>query len=102
MSSWEDRIEEVRKLFNHICIVHDYKLIRMVGISQDFMDVYYVGMDPDGGLGYYTFVGSCESLKDNFPRYAALENHFTLNRCPPQDEFQITIGITCAANTKFY
>lgn len=87
--TWDEMVDEVKQMFNHICIVHDMKIIRVVGISSDFMDVYYLGMDPQNGLQHYTFVGPCESLKGKVERYDCLDAHFSMNRCPPEDEFLI-------------
>lgn len=88
--TWEEMIEEVKTSFNHICIVHDTRIARIVGIGSDFMDVYYIGMElHKDGLQYYSFVGPCESLKGKVERYDNLDSVFSMNRCPPQDEFLV-------------
>lgn len=93
---------EVRGMFNDICIVHDHQMGRVVGIHMDAVDYYYViqvkqgdishGRElPEGGREYYaSAVGHCSSLRDH-ERYKAIEKVFTLNGCPPAEEFIISI-----------
>lgn len=86
--------DEMRPLLNHIVLVHDDWIGRLVGIHRDAMDVYYHVRVPDhhrrthGGRNdvYASCVGACVSLS-GIERYDRLEEGFTLNGCPPVDEF---------------
>lgn len=85
----EAYIEEVRDMFNHICLLHDSELVRCIGFAEDALDFYYIVKDKFGKLSFGTFVGACISLKDSYERYGQLENIFNLNGCPPEEEFII-------------
>lgn len=94
-------IDEVRKIFNHICIVHDMELVRVIGFHEDVMDYYYIVKTQSGKIYYATFVGPCVSLADSYPRYDIMEQNFHRNGCERAEHFQFTIA-TDAENYKMY
>jgi hypothetical protein len=103
-----DFTKECKTMFNDICIVGDMDLVRLVGCSYDLMDMYYHVRFPNGfhevAMGrdmHMTAVGPCVSLKGIYPRYDALETHFSLNGCPPVPEFIETVS-TPEENEKMY
>lgn len=89
--------DEMRPLHNHICIVHDEWMGRLVGIHEDAMDLYYrIRLRESDRLRhggreevYMTCVGACETLQ-GVERYDRIEANFTRQGCPPADEFMIT------------
>jgi len=95
--------DEMRPLHNHICIVHDDMMGRLVGIHEDAMDLYYRirlrdrdmdrhGTAKTGGREVYaTCVGACVSLA-GIDRYEMLEAQFTRDGCPQEPEFLITVA----------
>lgn len=89
-----DFSKECRDMHNHICIVGDTEIGRLVGCFRDQMDMYYhirfmYGHDKNSTNQdvYWSAVGACISLKDTYSRYDQLENTFALNGCPPSEEF---------------
>lgn len=87
----EDFIKEMRAMHNHIVIVHDHQLGRLVGFHEDDNDYYYHVRHIDRGpTVYHSAVGHCESLKGVYSRYDVLDRIFTMNGAPPSDEFLIT------------
>lgn len=89
-------------MFNDICIVHDHQMGRVVGVHIDAIDAYYIirtrngdipyGKDlPGGGKEYKaSAAGACITLK-GVERYDQIERSFTLNGCPPAEEFIVSI-----------
>ena len=85
----EPYIDEVKAIFNHICLLHDTDLVRCIGFSTDALDYYYIVKDLRGKVYHSTFVGPCVSLKGTYSRYDILENLFTINGSPPEEEFRV-------------
>jgi hypothetical protein len=78
--------DEMRPLFNEICMINDSELVRLVGVAQDEMDLYYIvhSMQPNPTGSRVTFasaVGHCYSLKAHLPaeRYAQTDSIFAMN-----------------------
>lgn len=82
---------EAFALHNHIGIVHDWKLVRLIGYCEDEMDCYCWTKDRHGKEVKCSMVGAFESLKGKLDRYDQLESGFALNGCPPTDEFKIEL-----------
>lgn len=92
-------IKEMKPFHNHICILHDTELVRLIGVGEDEQDYYYIvkdiGFNQNSTGGYnkkeywYSAVGTCISLKNVYERYENMEKCFSLNNCPPGDEFKI-------------
>jgi hypothetical protein len=85
-----DAIEEVRALHNHICILYDMELVRVIGFREDELDYYYHVRNMDGREWFGTFVGGCVSLKDSYPGYEVLDANWARNHCPPSEEFLVS------------
>jgi hypothetical protein len=91
--------DKMRPLHNHICIVHDDIMGRLVGIHEDAMDLYYRirlrdrDIERNGGKRdvYATCVGACVSLA-GIDRYERLEETFVRDGCPREPEFLITVA----------
>lgn len=101
-------VEQMKPLLNHIVIVHDSRMGRLVGIHRDAMDLYYhIRFRDEEAAGnggrrdlYATCVGACVSLA-GVERYEHIEADFTRNGCPPVDEF-IESHATRAENLAMY
>jgi hypothetical protein len=83
-------LEECRTIFNHICIVGDTTLARLIGYAEDAADAYYHVREIGGREVFCLAVGACESLKEKRTRYKDMDNAFALNGCPPADEFRVS------------
>ncbi|MHB8226259.1 dATP/dGTP pyrophosphohydrolase domain-containing protein [Acidithiobacillus sp.] len=75
---------EVEPILNHICIVFDSDIGRLVGVAEDDRDFYYVVDRIRGGRTLYSAVGPVVSLKGAIPedRYASMDGIHTVNGCP--------------------
>jgi hypothetical protein len=96
MAGIESMIEEVRALHNHVCVVHDSDLARVVGFHEDAFDAYYacLRMNRPGqekNLFYASMVGAAVSLK-GIDHYDQLDSTFALNGAPPTKEFSVTVA----------
>jgi hypothetical protein len=85
-------LEEARDLHNHICILFDHDLVRVIGYHEDEIDCYYKVCDANGKIWCATAVGYCVSLKDIYPRYDILDDSFNRNHCPRTKVFEVTIA----------
>lgn len=90
MKNEQDWIEEVRQIFNDICIIHDSEIVRCIGFHVGHDDYYYRVKDIQGKEYLTSGVGSIDSLKDIYPGYIGMENHFTINQCPKEAEYIVT------------
>lgn len=78
----DELVAKMRPFHNHICIAHDMKLCRLVGIGEDDMDYYYIVQTLDTPMHkhqWYSAVGACESIKGSYARYDIVESMFTIN-----------------------
>lgn len=75
---------EVEPILNHICIVFDMEIGRLVGVAEDAQDFYYLVDRIQGGRTQYSAVGSVISLKGVIPedRYSSMDGIHTVNGCP--------------------
>src|SRR5574337_434588 len=84
---------ECGKQFNHIGLLNDTDVVRLIGFADDGEDYYYKVMYPSltGGepkILYSSMVGPFASLKGHYRRYKQLERQFTdVWNAPPQKEF---------------
>jgi hypothetical protein len=91
-------------MHNHIGIVSDMEIGRLVGFAEDQMDYYHIVryMKPTSTLhrrdsnGFYTafhsMVGSFISLKDIYgDRYDHMDTVFAMNGAPPSGDFIIKV-----------
>ena len=92
----DELVAKMRPFHNHICMLYDTELVRLIGIGEDDRDFYYivrehVGVDAPKKEYWTTAVGHCYSLKGLIPaeRYAQTEWCFTHNAAPPTDEFLV-------------
>jgi hypothetical protein len=85
--------DEMRPFHNHIGIIYDSTLVRLIGVAQDEMDLYYIVTKNDHRENrpevYYSYVGWFESLKGKTDRYDNIDRVFALNGSPPTEEFRV-------------
>lgn len=91
----EKFMKECKKVFNHIGLLYDTDIVRLIGYAEDDDDCYYLVLQPDF-LGKHkvvwaSMVGAFESLKNcHYPRYKQLENQMSgIWNCPPEKDFLI-------------
>lgn len=80
------------RLHNHICILYDSKLVRLIGLHADMCDFYYKVKDISGKISYESAVGRLVSLKSLYPNYTNMEKIFNLNHCKREDFFEFTVA----------
>jgi hypothetical protein len=81
--------EEMEPFHNHIGIICDHGLGRLVGVGEDEDDLYYIVDETPGRRIWYSAVGAFESLKGKIDRYTVLDSIFKLNGCPLVDKFMV-------------
>lgn len=85
--------QEYSPFHNHLCVVHDCKLVRLVGVVDGGDDFYYKVVELGGKVSLCSAVGSCVSLKAGYPdaeRYEQLDKVFGYNGAPATEEFEVT------------
>lgn len=88
----ESLAAEMRPFHNDICIVHDLRMGRLLGVCETEEDFYYVvHLITEEAPGLFSAVGPCVSLKPTYPveDYARLEQIFALNRVPASETFLV-------------
>ena len=87
----ENHINELKQIHNHICMLYDFKLVRLIGFGEDDEDYYYVVKNRQGKIWWASCVGWCYSIKHYLPeeRYSQTENIFNLNGGTPEEEFLV-------------
>lgn len=92
MMTLEKLADAMRPFHNHICILYDSELVRLIGVHEDADDLYYVVQHQRGKISYASAVGPCVSLNGLYPskRYESMEGIFSLNGAPPEAEFRVT------------
>lgn len=95
MNSFEDFASEMKQYHNHICILYDSELVRLVGDHQDTYDLYYTvkSLDKKRGSFYYaSAVGHLISLKGIYPseRYDHMNDVFHINGATEELTFLVT------------
>ena len=81
--TFQDFCAEMAPFENHIGIVADTDVVRLVGVGQDDMDCYYICKDRRGKEVWWSAVGAFETLI-GLRRYEQIEATFMLNGCPPE------------------
>jgi len=73
--------EEVTKSLNHLVLSSD-RVYRLLGISSDDMDWYYILEAMNGKMEYHSCVGDFEDLFPILPeqRYKELSDSFEMNK----------------------
>jgi len=96
MLSLEKLAEKMRPFHNDICILYDSELVRLIGVHEDEMDLYYVVQSRQGKISCASAVGHCVSLKDRYPadRYASMDHFFSLSGAPPVAHFRVTQNLS--------
>lgn len=84
---------EMQPFHNDICIVHDYELGRLLGVAEDEHDFYYIVAHMTKGIGYYSAVGRCVSLRGHYPdeAYHALDGTHAINKAPKGSAFELRV-----------
>lgn len=94
MSHFKNHIDKMLPLHNHICILYDSVLVRLVGVHEDDYDYYYTvkSLDTSRGKYYASAVGHIVSLKGLYPdeRYDYMDEIFEISGAGPEEEFGIT------------
>jgi hypothetical protein len=78
----------VEPLLNDVCIIYDNEVGRLVGISKDEFDYYYIVDMLREKLAYFSVVGSIFSLKQCLPDavYESMDNLLKNNGCAPVEQ----------------
>ena len=82
-------IAEMKAMHNHICILADTDLVRLIGFDEDETDYYYIVRELGGRETGCSYVGPCISLKGKVERYEQMDDVFALNNAGPTEEFKI-------------
>ena len=92
MLTLEKLADKMRPFHNHICILYDSELVRLIGVHEDEVDLYYVVQNRQGKTWCASAAGHCVSLKDRYPadRYASMDSYFSLSGAPPVAHFRVT------------
>jgi hypothetical protein len=96
MTTLETLADEMRPFHNHVCMLYDTMLVRLVGVSQDERDLYYIVrhlnmVGTNKRQVAASAVGHCYSLKGCLPedRYASTDAILTRRGAMPLGEFAI-------------
>lgn len=92
MLTLQQLAQEYRPFHNHICVVHDCTLVRLLGVVDGGDDFYYKVVELGGKVTLCSAVGSCVSLKEGYPdaeRYEQLDRVFGYNGAPATEEFEV-------------
>lgn len=94
----DDMIKKIKPIHNHICILYDSELVRVVGVAEDKHDLYYIvryirNHNLDKPQYWASAVGHLISLKDSYPkeRYKYMDELFSLNGAPASKEFIVEL-----------
>lgn len=93
-------LEECKEMFNDICLSFTH-VYRLVGFMEGEDDYYYIFDDYRGNRNYVSCCICIDSLKNKVSQYEALEMMFTLNGCPPAEEFLLKSEVD-ELNAGFY
>jgi len=86
----DDLKKEMEPLMNHICVMYDTEMARLVGVAEDEMDMYYIVRPMNPKKEYRgTAVGHIVSLKDSYERYEHMDNVFAMNGSEKVTEFKV-------------
>lgn len=86
--------EEFKPFHNHIGILHDLELVRILGVGEDDDDYYYICSSIHRGrydVFKSTACGWLYSLKGMIPddRYEQIDGMFEANGSPKTDSFKV-------------
>jgi hypothetical protein len=89
----ESLAAQMRPFHNDICIVHDVDLGRLLGVAESEDDLYYIVATLAKGVGYYSAVGRCLSLRGIYPQdaYASLDYSFKYGPAAPSETFLMKV-----------
>tara|TARA_Y100000310_G_C20700285_1_gene829076 strand:- start:7033 stop:7326 length:294 start_codon:yes stop_codon:yes gene_type:complete len=89
--TFEDFTKEMRPYHNHICMIYDFELVRLLGVAENDRDMYYIIKKAGFSQKEYwgSAVGRCITMAGIYPYYDVMENLFCLNGCPPTKEFRV-------------
>ncbi len=87
----EELTDEMKPFHNHLCIIYDTEIVRLIGVAEDDDDLYYVVDRMTTSHLWYSAVGHCYSLKVLLPPddYDRMNNIFRLNTAPETDSFLV-------------
>ncbi|MHB1630690.1 MAG: dATP/dGTP pyrophosphohydrolase domain-containing protein [Acidithiobacillus sp.] len=93
---------QMEPMLNHICIVFDTDVGRLVGVLEDDHDLYYLVDTIACKRTPYSAVGHVFSLKDRIPenRYAAMDDMHTANGCPAVAAMIVELPEISTADTR--
>jgi hypothetical protein len=87
----EEFIEKTKPFHNHMCIMHDTQIVRLIGIAIDNSDYYYIVQTNDikRPIIWGSAVGHFYSLMGiiSDKQYASMENIFAMNHGKPTRVF---------------
>ena len=95
MTTVEQEIKRLPRMFNDIGLYGDTRICRLIGFGDDGEDYYYILMEPgflgdDPTIVWGSMVGPFVSLKHHCRRYKQLDNQMTnIWNCPPQKEWLV-------------
>lgn len=91
-TNWKKFQLQTRKLHNHMCLIHDTEIVRLIGVNRDKYDYYFTVLHKGGRLVHETAVGHCYSLKGKIPQgsYDRMDSIFGYNNAGPREHFEIT------------
>ena len=81
--------EEYKRFHNDVCLLHDYELVRLLGVAEDDFDLYYKVVNLAGKVYYASAVGACESLREVYSRYTQLDSVFEHNNAKKTEVFSV-------------
>lgn len=85
--TFEQFADEMRPFHNHLGLLYDDSLVRLLGVGQDVCDLYYIVKEKYKAPYWATAVGHFRSLKDSYERYDFMDEAFRLNECGPNETF---------------
>jgi hypothetical protein len=88
----EKFIADCQLMFNHICVLYDTELVRLIGVHEDEIDLYYHVRYSNGKELYASAVGWCYSLKGMLPdeKYERLDRSWSKGNNRPEPELLIS------------
>lgn len=88
MLTLEELAKKLEPIHNHICTLYDTKIVRLLGVAEDEVDLYYIVQEIGPKKEYRaSAAGSILSLKNIHPRYKYLEAIFKYNNLFPTNSF---------------
>ena len=89
--TFEELAEEIKPFHNHMCIMYDMEVVRLIGVGRDDCDYYYIVQvrNRESPINWASAVGHLYSLKGLIPeeRYNTMERVFSMNWGNPLKPF---------------